>query len=52
VTGAQREFANQKALIAHAEQNGLAYAWEGTPARSRSGGISNYVADSLVGKMK
>jgi hypothetical protein len=28
----QPEFANQKALIEHAEQNGLAYAWEGSPA--------------------
>ena len=26
---AQREFANQKALIAYAEQNDLAYLWEG-----------------------
>jgi hypothetical protein len=29
---AQREFANQKALIAYAEHNGLAYLWEGMPA--------------------
>jgi hypothetical protein len=28
----QREFANQKELIAYAEQNGLAYLWEGMPA--------------------
>jgi hypothetical protein len=28
----QPEFANQKALIEYAEQNGLAYAWEGSPA--------------------
>ena len=27
-----REFANQKALVAYAEQNGLAYLWEGMPA--------------------
>ena len=27
-----REFANQKALIDYAEQNGLAYLWEGMPA--------------------
>ena len=25
-----RQFANQKALIAYAEQNGLVYLWEGT----------------------
>jgi hypothetical protein len=25
----QREFANQKALVAYAEQNGLIYLWEG-----------------------
>ena len=29
---AQREFANQKALIAYAEQNDLAYEYEYTPA--------------------
>jgi hypothetical protein len=28
----RREFANQKALIEHAEQNGLVYAWQGSPA--------------------
>jgi hypothetical protein len=28
----QREFANQKALVAYAEQNGLAYEYEYTPA--------------------
>src|SRR4029077_13207459 len=28
----QREFANQKALIEYAEQNGLAYLWEGMHA--------------------
>ena len=28
----QREFANQQALISYAEQNGLVYLWEGTPA--------------------
>jgi hypothetical protein len=28
----QREFANQKALVAYAERNGLVYLWEGTPA--------------------
>jgi hypothetical protein len=28
----QREFANQKALIAYAEGNGLAYEYEYTPA--------------------
>jgi hypothetical protein len=28
----QREFANQKALIDYAEQNGLVYAWQGSPA--------------------
>jgi hypothetical protein len=28
----QREFANQKALIDYAEQNGLAYLWEGMPS--------------------
>jgi hypothetical protein len=28
----QREFTNQKALIEYAEQNGLAYAWQGSPA--------------------
>jgi hypothetical protein len=27
-----REFANKKALIDYAEQNGLAYLWEGTRA--------------------
>ena len=29
---AQREFANQKALVAYAEQNDLAYEYEYTPA--------------------
>ena len=29
---AEREFANQKALVAYAEQNGLAYEYEYTPA--------------------
>ena len=29
---AQREFANQRALIDYAEQNGLACLWEGMPA--------------------
>jgi hypothetical protein len=28
----QREFANQKALVAYAERNGLAYEYEYTPA--------------------
>jgi hypothetical protein len=28
----QRQFANQKALIAYAERNRLVYLWEGTPA--------------------
>jgi hypothetical protein len=28
----QREFANQKALIGYAEQNGLVYAWQGSQA--------------------
>jgi hypothetical protein len=28
----QREFANQKALVAYAEQNDLAYEYEYTPA--------------------
>ena len=28
----QREFANQKALIAYAEQNGLVYEWQGSQA--------------------
>jgi hypothetical protein len=28
----QREFANQKALVAYAEQNGLAYEYERMPA--------------------
>jgi hypothetical protein len=28
----QRQFANQKALIEYAEQNGLVYLWEGGPA--------------------
>ena len=28
----RREFANQKALVAYAEQNGLAYEYEYTPA--------------------
>ena len=28
----QREFANQKALIAYAEQNGLVYEWQGAQA--------------------
>ena len=28
----QRQFANQKALVAYAERNGLAYLWEGTPS--------------------
>ena len=28
----QREFANQKRLMEYAEQNGLAYLWDGTPA--------------------
>jgi hypothetical protein len=27
----QQEFANQKALIDYAEQNGLVYAWQGSP---------------------
>ena len=29
------EFANQKALIDYAEQNGLAYVWRGLPAFSK-----------------
>jgi hypothetical protein len=28
----QREFANQKALLAYAERNALVYAWERSPA--------------------
>jgi hypothetical protein len=28
----QREFANQKALIEYAEQNGLVYEWQGSQA--------------------
>ena len=28
----QRQFANQKALVAYAERNGLAYLWEGAPS--------------------
>jgi hypothetical protein len=31
-TDASKEFANQKALIDYAEQNGLAYEYEYTPA--------------------
>ena len=35
------EFANQKALIEHAEQNDLAYAWEYSPAfAKRQRGLS------------
>jgi hypothetical protein len=30
-----REFASQKALISYAEQKGLIYLWEGTPAFAR-----------------
>ena len=40
----QRQFANQKALIEYAEQNGLAYAWQGSPSfakRQRSYRRSN-----------
>ena len=31
----QREFANQKALLAYAERNALVYAWERSPAFAR-----------------
>jgi hypothetical protein len=35
----QREFANQKALVAYAEQNDLAYEYEYTPAHHAVNGL-------------
>jgi hypothetical protein len=40
----QRGFANQKAFIEYAEQNGLVYAWQGSSAL---GGIAEKVASAI-----
>jgi hypothetical protein len=43
----QREFANQKALVAYAEQNDLVYLWEGMPAFAKRQRLLSPMHDSL-----